>query len=126
MNPAKLIGLPYRLGANPADHGAADCLSLCRSVLEFYGIDTPEPKRSWYRRLKRGDTDVFAEELAAWGQRTVTPRIGVVGLCLSDNGAKGMAVFWENGWLAFVGKAVKWCPIGALLIDALYCPQSKT
>ena len=61
MDPIKLIGMQYCLGANPVDHGAADCLSLCRTVLASYGIDTPKPKRSWYRRLRRGDTDVFAK-----------------------------------------------------------------
>ena len=67
MEPIKLIGMQYRLGANPVEHGAADCLSLCRTVLAFYGIDTPEPNAAGIDAYG-GDTDVFAEELAAWGK----------------------------------------------------------
>ena len=55
MNPLKLIGMTYRLGANPQKHNQADCLSLTSTVLTWYGIDVPVPKRSWYRRLKRDD-----------------------------------------------------------------------
>ena len=49
MKPHQLIGLPYRLGADPARHKAGDCLSLCKTVLKSYGISSPEPKREWYR-----------------------------------------------------------------------------
>ena len=38
MRPDQLIGLPYRLGADPKKHKAGDCLSLCRTVLTHYGI----------------------------------------------------------------------------------------
>ena len=44
-----LLGLPYRLGANPDDHKAADCVSLAREVLKNYGIESPVPTRDWYR-----------------------------------------------------------------------------
>ena len=64
---AKLIGLPYRLGANPEKHNAADCLTLARAVLHHYGIATPEPTRDWYRRLHRKDYSIFEEELEKWG-----------------------------------------------------------
>ena len=63
MRPDQLIGLPYRLGADPEKHGAGDCLSLCRTVLKSYGISSPEPERSWYRRLKKKDYSIFFEEL---------------------------------------------------------------
>ena len=53
MNPELLLGMKYRLGSNPVDHGTADCLSLARTVLSWYGIPTPTPQRSWYRRLRQ-------------------------------------------------------------------------
>ena len=124
MQVLQLIGMSYRLGADPERHGAADCLSLSKAVLASYGIETPTPQRDWYRRLKRGDTSVFQEELLRWGQQTTSPRIGAVGLCLSDNGAKGLATYWENGWIAFAGTRVKWSPTGALQISAIYCPRN--
>ena len=55
LKPYELIGLEYRLGSDPVKHGTGDCLSLCRTVLKHYGIASPEPKRDWYRRLKRKD-----------------------------------------------------------------------
>ena len=63
MRPDELIGLPYRLGADPVKHGAGDCLSLCRVVLAHYGFTVPEGKRDWYRRLRKKDYSVFFEEL---------------------------------------------------------------
>ena len=97
MHPYDLLGLPYRLGATPEKHGAADCLTLAIAVLEHYGITTPEPQRSWYRRLRRGETDVFAEELARWGNKITRPNIGTVALCQSIRGL-GMATYFEDGW----------------------------
>ncbi len=91
----------YRLGADPERHGAADCLSLCQTVLASYGIKTPKAERSWYRRLKQGDYSIFKEELSRWGTQTASPRIGAVALCDADNDAYGMAVFWQHGWLSF-------------------------
>ena len=69
MHPYQLIGLPYRLGAIPEKHGAADCLSLAKAVLAFQGVATPEATRDWYRRIKRGDTSIFKKELERWGQK---------------------------------------------------------
>ena len=87
MHPYELIGLPYRLGATPEKHGAADCLSLSIAVLTFYGISTPEPERGWYRRLRKGDTDVFKEELSKWGTEITSPTLGAVALCRSETGS---------------------------------------
>ena len=43
MKPYKLIGLPYRLGADPIKNHAVDCLSLARTVLKYYGIKSQAP-----------------------------------------------------------------------------------
>ena len=59
MKPHQLIGLPYRLGADPVKHHAVDCLSLARTVLKHYGINSPEPTRDWYRRVRKKDFDIF-------------------------------------------------------------------
>lgn len=124
MTPLKLVGLPYRLGADFARHGAGDCLSLARTVLRHYNINTPEPQRAWYRRLRRKDTAVFREELNRWGAVTDAPRIGVVALCQADSGF-GLAVYAEDGWLSFVESEVAWSPIGALLVVECFYPQKR-
>ena len=85
MNPAKFIGLPYRLGADPEKHDAADCLTLARAILRHQGIETPEPTREWYRRLRRKDYSVFKEELEKWGQQNSEVRVGTVALCKSED-----------------------------------------
>ena len=78
MKTAMLLGLPYRLGANPDQHKAADCVSLAREVLKNYGIVSPVATRDWYRRMRREDYDVFRDELKKWGTLTTTANIGAV------------------------------------------------
>ena len=119
MNPYKLIGMKYRLGSDPVKHGTADCLSLARTVLAHYGIESTEPTRDWYRRLRRKDYSVFREELERWGTRVEKPTIGTVALCRADEGY-GMAVYFEEGCLSFVGSAVTWSPTENLPVVAFY------
>ena len=122
IHPHDLIGMNYRLGAKPEIHGAADCLTLAKAVLTWHGIETPEGQRSWYRRLKRGDTAVFQEELERWGRVIDSPRIGTVALCQSAYGL-GMASYFGDGWLHFGESVVRWSPSGALPVVACYCPM---
>jgi hypothetical protein len=122
MKPHQLIGLPYRLGADPEKHGAGDCLSLCKTVLKSYGISSPEPKRSWYRRLKKKDYTIFFEELNRWGVES-PPKLGAIALCKSDDGY-GMAAYYEEGWLNYQktleSQVVNWSPLNALMVEGCY------
>ena len=124
MHPYELIGLPYRLGATPEKHGAADCLSLSRAILAFYGISTPEPERDWYRRLRKGDTAVFKEELSKWGKQITSPTLGAIALCHGPLGL-GMASYFEDGWIHYAGSEAIWSPIGGLQVVGLYSSRSK-
>lgn len=119
MTPYDLIGRPYRLGADFAIHGSGDCLSLARTVLKHCGIDTPQPQRDWYRRIRRGDTQIFYEQLESWGQLIDEPRLGSVALCQADNGY-GLAVWWDGGFLHYRGMEVVWSPVNALDVSGLY------
>ena len=74
MKPHQLIGLRYRLGADPVKHHAADCLSLARTVLKYYGITSPEPTRDWYKRVRKKDPNRFKKILS----RTPLDRFGKV------------------------------------------------
>ena len=122
MKPHELIGLEYRLGADPERHGAGDCLSLCRTVLKSYGISSPEPQRSWYRRLRKKDYSIFFEELNRWGVES-PPKLGTIGLCKSDDGY-GMAAYYEEGWLSYrrtlESQVVIWSPLEALSLAGCY------
>ena len=120
----RLVGMRFRLGADPERHGATDCLGLCRAVLSTYGIETPRPTRSWYRRLRQRDWSVFPEQLSLWGEVVAEPRLrGTVALCRSEEGGYGLAVSWADGWLSFQMAQVRWSPINQLQVTALYCPS---
>ena len=126
MQVHELVGMRYRLGASPKKHGKADCLSMCRTVLDSYDISTPEPKRDWYRRLRRGDYSVFKEELESWGKETTKMTPGTVALCEGEGALTyGMAVWWYDGWLSFTGEELTWKPATALQAVALYCPKTS-
>jgi len=122
MKPHQLIGLPYRLGADPEKHKAGDCLSLVRTVLGNYGFTVPKGERDWYRRLKRKDYSIFFEELNRWGVES-PPKLGTIALCKSDDGY-GMATFYEEGWLSYQktlgGQVVIWLPLNALMVEGCY------
>lgn len=121
IDPCDLIGLPYRLGAVPQKHGAADCLSLATAVQAWYGIDMPLPERSWYRRLRRKDYSVFPEQLGLWGRQTDAAKVGTLGLVHCADGSYGLASFYEGGWLQFRDLRVIWIPLSGLTPAALYC-----
>ena len=123
MNPFQLIGMPFRLGADPVKHGKPDCLSLARTVLKHYGINSPEPTRDWYRRLRKKDYSIFKEQLELWGTRTKTPKIGTVGLAKSKQ-AYCLVVFFEQGWLSCNETEVRWSPLDFLPVEELYCPSN--
>jgi len=123
IHPYNLIGMKYRLGASPEKHGAADCLSLAKAVLQYQGIETPPAQRAWYRRLRRGDTSVFQEELERWGVAVDAPKLVTVALCQSDFGL-GMASYFEGGWIHFYESVVRWSPTDVLPVVAFYCPMN--
>ena len=122
MKPHQLIGLPYRLGADPERHKAGDCLSLVRTVLANYGFTVPKGERDWYRRLRKKDYSIFFEELNRWGVDS-PPKLGTIALCKSDDGY-GMATFYEEGWLSYQktlgSQVVIWLPLNVLTVEGCY------
>ena len=125
IEPYELIGLPYRLGAVPEKHGAADCLSLAKAVLAWHGIESPCPTRCWYRRLRAKDYSIFWEQLELWGIKTDAAKVGTIGLVRAAEGGFGLAAFYDDGWLQFNDRRVTWIPCSGLIPVALYCPQSS-
>jgi cell wall-associated NlpC family hydrolase len=122
VKPHQLIGLPYRLGADPERHKAGDCLSLVRTVLANYGFTVPKGERDWYRRLRKKDYSIFFEELNRWGVDS-PPKLGTIALCKSDDGY-GMATFYEEGWLSYQktlgSQVVIWLPLNVLTVEGCY------
>ena len=124
MKPHQLIGLPYRLGADPVKHHAADFLALARTVLKHYGINSPEPTRDWYRRFRKKDYKIFKEKLERWGNETKQFNIGTVALCKSKYGF-GLAVYYEEGWINCGESEVRWSPLDGLEVVECYSPQKS-
>ena len=120
IHPYQLLGLPYRLGAKPEKHGAADCFSLAQAIVRWHGVEMPDGQRAWYRRLRRKDYGVFREELERWGSEVLSPRLATIALCRATSGY-GLATYFEDGWISFVESEVKWSPAGDLDPVALYC-----
>ena len=125
MRPDQLIGLPYRLGADPVKHGAGDCLSLVRTVVANYGLTVPKGERDWYRRLRKKDYSIFFEELNRWGVES-PPKLGAIALCKSNDGY-GMAAYYEDGWLNYQKRleelVVIWSPLDNLMVEGCYYPR---
>ena len=125
MRPDQLIGLPYRLGADPVKHGAGDCLSLVRTVVANYGFTVPKGERDWYRRLRKKDYSIFIEELNRWGVES-PPKLGAIALCKSNDGY-GMAAYYEDGWLNYQKRleelVVIWSPLDNLMVEGCYYPR---
>ena len=124
MKPYQLLGRKYRVGADFVSRSEGDCLSLVAVVMAHYGIDFPDPQRAWYRRYLRGDADVFRDELQKWGHLTNDIECGTVALCRAYDGF-GLASFYEDGWISFIGLEVRWSPLEALQVVELYCPRKS-
>ena len=86
--------MKYRLGADPERHGKADCLSLSRHILATYGIKTPNPERSWYRRLRRKDYSIFREQLS-YGEPRQPTSVLALSLFAKQDGV-GLATFIDD------------------------------
>jgi hypothetical protein len=125
INPVDLVGMPYRLGADPEKHGAADCLSLARHVVGHYGYTMPAPQRNWYRRLRRKDYSIFPEELSTWGDIIEQPRLGSIVLCNTNDGY-AMGGYWYDGCLVFLGTQVTWKRVTDLPIAGIYFPTKQS
>lgn len=117
--------MPYRLGADPERHGAADCLSLARHVVGHYGYTMPPAQRPWYRRLRRKDYSVFHEQLSLWGDIINEPRIGSVVLSRTEDGLC-LGGYWYDGCLVFLGTQVTWTRVTNLAVDAIYFPTKQS
>ena len=124
MKPHQLIGLPYRLGAEPEKHHAVDCLTLTISVLNFYGIKFLKREKEWYKRYLRKDFSIFKEVFDKWGNETKDINIGTVAIVNKKEGF-ALAVYYEGGFLICQEPMVRWTPQETLAVEKYYCPQKS-
>jgi hypothetical protein len=69
----KYIGLPFRLGADPKDGEAADCIRLVLRVLEEAGLNPPHVERKWYALLAHHNLEAIREDWFSLTEQTAKP-----------------------------------------------------
>lgn len=103
----RLIGMPYRYGANGSD-GTIDCIHLVYAVLADLKIPVPKFQSSWYEMSRYG----YLRDFLQWGDRvTGAPYDGDV---LLFSGQQPMfGAVWQKGaiYINQASNVVSWCPL---------------
>lgn len=110
----KYVGLPYRLGADPEDGEAADCIRLVLRVLVMGGLEAPPVERKWYNHLAKREIDAIMADWFDLTEQTNGPEPYAMTL-LPMEGDFSIAIIVDEGLLmvrAAVG--VIWAPLTSL------------
>lgn len=111
---SKYVGLPYRLGADPEDGKATDCIRMVLRVLEMGGIQPPDIQRDWYNHLARRDIQAILNDWFALTEQTYRPEEYAMTL-LPGEGDFSIAIVVNNGLLMLRrATGVTWVPLSSL------------
>lgn len=69
----KYIGLPYKLGADPENGEASDCIHLVFRVANSRGVKTPDIPRRWYLHLARKEPEPIMNDWFNYTEQTFGP-----------------------------------------------------
>jgi hypothetical protein len=110
----RFIGLPYKLGADPLNGQATDCLHLCFRTIEMGPVPVPPIKRQWYLHLARKELDPIIEDWFELTEQTNGPEDYAMTL-LKDEGNFSIATVIDDG-LLFVRRSTgaAWAPLSSL------------
>lgn len=118
MTPAKswmkYVGMPYRMGADPTNGNATDCIRLVLRVLEDAGLNPPSVERRWYKLLAERNLKAIREDWFSLTEQTMGPEQYAMTILPSD-GDFSIAVVVDDGLLtvrATVG--VVWVPLSSV------------
>jgi hypothetical protein len=105
-----LVGMPFRMSADPKHGDATDCIRLAFHVLELAGQKPPPIDRSWYPMLARRDTAGLRQEWMRLSHPTYGPE--ELSTTLLPEGYFAIAVVVGQG-LLFVRpeSGVVWTPL---------------
>lgn len=111
----RYVGLPYRMGADPRQGQATDCIRLVLRVLEDAGLNPPPVERQWYKWLAEGNLDAIKQDWYALTEQTNGPEQYAMTL-LPSGGLFCIAVVVDDGLLAISANLniVSWIPINRL------------
>jgi len=111
----RYVGLPYRMGADPRQGQATDCIRLVLRVLEDAGLNPPPVERQWYKWLAEGNLDAIKQDWYALTEQTNGPEQYAMTL-LPSAGLFCIAVVVDDGLLAISASLniVSWIPINRL------------
>jgi len=110
----KYVGLPYRLGADPEDGKATDCIRLVLRVLAMGGYHPPLIERDWYGHLARRDIKPIMDDWFRLTEQTYGPEEYAMTL-LPGEGDFSIAIVVNNGLLMLRrATGVTWAPLTSL------------
>jgi hypothetical protein len=95
----RYVGMPYRLGGNPAKGRGTDCIQMVLSVLRDAGLEPPPVERRWYQLLAQHDLAAIQRDWFTFTEQTLGPEQCAMTL-LPNEGDFSIAVVVDNGLLA--------------------------
>lgn len=106
------VGMPYRMGADPRNGNATDCIRLVLRVLEDAGLNPPAVERKWYALLAQGDIDAIRDDWLSLTEQTNGPEQYAMTL-LPTQGLFSIAIVVDDGLLTVNANLdmVTWVPL---------------
>lgn len=107
----KYIGLPYKLGADPENGEATDCIRLVFRVLEMGGITPPPITKKWYLHLARKEAEPIMQDWYSYTEQTFGPEDYAMTL-LTPGVNFSIAIVVDGGLLGVRPRVgVTWAPL---------------
>ncbi len=111
LEPAQLVGLPYRWGCAP-ESGATDCFQLACWLLRWHGFEPPD--FGWVYCSYRED-QVTADHLLQWCESTLERSADPPILGVGCSGEAGLITITPGGcYLINLAQRVAWISLAAL------------
>lgn len=110
----RYVGLPYRLGADPNDGQATDCIRMVFGVLHDAGLQPPSVERRWYRLLAQRDMAAIKADWFSLTEQVSGPEQYAMTL-LPPESDFSIAIVVDQGLLTVrPNVGVVWVPLSSL------------
>jgi hypothetical protein len=106
----RLVGMPYRMCADPRKGRATDCIHLAFYILELADEHPPKMDRDWYRMLAQKDAEGLRQEWISISSPTYGPE--QYATTLLPEGDFAIAIVVDGGILCVRPEiGVHWTPL---------------